>query len=73
LVYIDHQSIALDLKIIFYTLVAIISKQKSIRWVGKKLRQLNADQEIVEIAKRDADLYPFPPPGAEEIVLSVKA
>ena len=72
LVYIDNQSTVLDLKIIFYTLVTIISKQKSIRWVVEKLQQLNVDQKIVEVAKRDADLYPLPPPGAEEIVLSVK-
>lgn len=71
LVYIDHQSTLLDLKIIFYTVVAIISKHKSIRWVGGKLKQLNVDQEIIEIAKRDADLYPFPPPGADEIVVSL--
>ena len=68
LVYIDHQSTVLDLKIIFYTVVAIISKQKSIRWVGGKLKQLNVDQEIIEIVKRDADLYPSPPPGADEVV-----
>ena len=71
LVYIDHQSTVLDLKIIFYTVVAIISKQKSIRWVGGKLKQLNVDQEIIEIVKRDAGLYPFPPPGADEVVVSV--
>ena len=71
LVYIDHQSTVLDLKIIFYTVVAIISKQKSIRWVGGKLKQLNVDQEIIDIVKRDAGLYPFPPPGADEVVVSV--
>lgn len=73
LVYIDNQSTVLDLKIISYTLVSIISKKKSIRWVGEKLQQLSVDQKIIEVAKRDADLYPFPPPGAEEIVLSVNA
>jgi len=71
LVYIDHQSTVLDLKIIFYTVVAIISKQKSIRWVGGKLKQLNVNQEIIEIVKRDADLYPFPPPGADEVVVNL--
>ena len=73
LVYIDHQSNVLDLKIIFYTFVAIISKQNSIIWVGGKLKQLNVDQEIIEIVKRDANLYPFPPPGADEVVVSVEA
>ena len=71
LVYIDHQSSLLDLKIIFYTVVAILSKEKSIRWVGRKLKQLNVDQEIIEIVKRDADLYPFPPPGADEVVVNL--
>lgn len=71
LVYIDHQSTALDLKIIFYTVVAIISKKRSIKWVCSKLGQLNADQKLIEIAQRDSDLYPFPPPGADVIVRSL--
>mgnify|MGYP001200208466 CR=1 FL=1 len=69
LVYIDHQSTLLDLQIIFYTVVAIISKHKSIRWISGMLKQFNVDQEIIEIANRDANLYPFPPPGTDEVVL----
>jgi len=71
LVYIEHHSILLDLKIIFYTLVAIISKKRSVKWVCGMLKQFNVDQEIIKIAKRDTDLYPFPPPGSDEIVRSI--
>ena len=71
LVYIDHQSTILDLQIIFYTVVAIISKQKSIRWVVGKLEQMNVEQELIDVVKRDSALYPFPPPGADEVVISV--
>ena len=71
LVYINHHSTLLDLKIIFYTIVAIISKKKSIKWVCGMLKQFDVDKKIIEIAKRDTDLYPFPPPGADEIVRSL--
>jgi len=71
LIYIDNQSTSLDLKIIFYTLVAIVSKQISINWVVSKLKHLKVDQEIIKVAKRDSDLEPYPPPGTDEIVLSL--
>lgn len=71
IIYVDNQSTALDLKIIFYTLVAIVSKQKSINWVVRKLKHLKVDQEIIKIAKRDEDLVPYPPPGTDKIVSSI--
>jgi len=72
LVYIDHQSIALDLKIILFTVIAIFDKNRSIRWVHGKLKQLNVDEKMIEIAKRDADLKPFPPPGGNEVIVSLE-
>lgn len=71
LVYIDHQSIVLDLQIVFYTVIAIFRKEKSISWVGEKLKKLNVDEVIIETVKRDADLHPYPPPGADEVVVRI--
>ena len=70
LVYIENQSIFLDIQIIFYTVVAIISKPKALIWVEKKLNNLDVDADIVRVSKREADLFPFPPPGSDEIVSS---
>jgi len=70
LIYIENQSLFLDLKIIIYTVVAIISKQKALDWVSAELEGFNTDKDVVNISRREVDLYPFPPPGADNIVHS---
>jgi lipopolysaccharide/colanic/teichoic acid biosynthesis glycosyltransferase len=70
LAYIKNQSLLLDLQIILYTLVAISSKPKALTWVEKKLNNLNVDADVVKVSKREVDLFPFPPPGSDEIVSS---
>ena len=68
LIYIKNQSFLLDLQLVLYTVVAIISKQKALIWVAEKLRKLNVDAETIKISKRKVSLYPFPPPGSSEVV-----
>jgi lipopolysaccharide/colanic/teichoic acid biosynthesis glycosyltransferase len=68
LVYIENHSILLDLKLIFYTAVSIISKQKALDWVVMQLKRMDIDKDVVNISKREVNLYPFPPPGLDHIV-----
>ena len=68
LIYIKNQSLLLDLQLVLYTVVAIISKQKALTWVAVKLSKLNVDADTIKISKRKVSLYPFPPPGSSEIV-----
>jgi lipopolysaccharide/colanic/teichoic acid biosynthesis glycosyltransferase len=68
LIYIENQSFSLDIKIIVYTVVAIISKQRALNWVVNQLKIMNVDSDTVHISKREVELYPFPPPGSERIV-----
>jgi lipopolysaccharide/colanic/teichoic acid biosynthesis glycosyltransferase len=68
LVYIRHQSILLDIKLIFFTLIALKSKHKSLKWVSKKLDKFKIEKNVVNIAKREQELFPFPPPGSDKIV-----
>jgi len=70
LIYIKNQSFLLDLQLVLYTVVAIISKQKALVWVVEKLKKLNVDAETIKISKRKVNLYPSPPPGSGEIVSS---
>ena len=70
LVYIKNQSFLLDLQLIFYTVVAIISKARALIWVVKKLNNLGVDADTMKVSKRDVQLFPFPPPGSNEIVSS---
>ena len=70
LIYIQNQSALLDLRLIIYTVVAIISKQRAIDWVVVQLNKMNADKGVINISKREATLYPHPPPGSDDIVTS---
>ena len=69
LIYIKHHSILLDLELMIFTVVALISKPMALKWVVKKLEKFNVDQKIIEVVKRDKELFPFPPPGSDKIVV----
>ena len=68
LIYIKNQSFLLDIKMIIYTLVAIFSKQSALNWVVSQLKLMDADSNVVNISKREEELYPFPPPGTDKVV-----
>tara|TARA_B100001750_G_C15263456_1_gene473856 strand:+ start:161 stop:718 length:558 start_codon:yes stop_codon:yes gene_type:complete len=68
LIYIDHQTFFLDIQLIFFTIVALVSKPIALKWIGKKLTSFNIDSRLIDISLRQRELYPFPPPGSEDIV-----
>lgn len=68
LVYIDHSSLFLDVKLIVYTLVSIVSKSRALRWVTKQLSVIKSDEELIKVSGRTEALYPYPPPGSNGIV-----
>ena len=70
LIYIENQSFLLDIKLIIYTIVAIISKQRALNLVVSQLKIMNVDSDVVNISKREVELYPFPPPGMNKVVVS---
>lgn len=72
LIYIQNSSLLLDIKLIYYTVVAIISKQNAINWISVQLKLLNAEPSLINICKRKIELYPYPPPGTNQIVQSRK-
>ena len=69
LIYIKNKSILLDLELMIFTVIALISKPMALKWVVKKLEKFNVDQKIIEVAKREKELIPFPPPGSDKIVV----
>ena len=68
LIYIKHKSILLDIEIIIYTLVALISKRTALSWVSKKLENFEVNQDLVNISKRETELFAYPPPGSDCII-----
>ena len=69
LIYIQKQTFLLDVQLIFYTVLAILSKENALAWVSRKLQELGVDKTVVVISRRQIELYPFPPPGTDKIVL----
>lgn len=70
LIYIEHQSLALDLRLILLTCLTLISRQKALKGVQKILKRLGADEKVINIALRKETLPPHPPPGTHEIVMA---
>lgn len=68
LVYIENASLTIDIKLIIYTVVAILNKQAALRKVAKMLAGFDADESVRKMALRDGPLIAYPPPGADQIV-----
>ena len=70
LIYIEKQSFLLDIKLIIFTVIAIISKKRALNWVVNQLKIMNVDKNIVDVSKRESELYPYPPPGMNKVVVA---
>jgi lipopolysaccharide/colanic/teichoic acid biosynthesis glycosyltransferase len=68
--YIENQTFLLDIKVILITIIAIFSREIALQQVNKVLLQMDVDDLLIKIASRKIELYPFPPPGATEVVVS---
>lgn len=63
LLYVERQGLALDLRLIGLTALALISRRAALRGVSAILSGLNADAELQRVCARRAPLPPGPPPG----------
>ena len=70
LLYIENQSLWLDIKLCFLTVIAVLSREKALAGVQKILRDINAPNDVLQLAKRQHALVPRPPPGGDRIVTS---
>ena len=70
LFYIQKKNLFVDLSLILFTALAIVSKQRALKALSRLLKVLRAPQEILDIASREKPLTPQPPPGSTQIVIS---
>jgi len=68
--YIQNRSIWMDIKLMFLTAIAIISKSKSLALINKILLKKSKDEDLIKVSLRDAALTPHSPPGSNTIVTS---
>jgi lipopolysaccharide/colanic/teichoic acid biosynthesis glycosyltransferase len=70
ILYTTHSSVATDLKLIWWTAVAMVSRGTALQRVHDEVVRLGAPADLARIALRLDALRPHPPPGAVEIVTS---
>lgn len=70
LFYISHQTVFIDLKIVFITMVSLISRKLALKLTTNLLESLGASTKILKISSRKYPLQAAPPPGASQIVNS---
>lgn len=70
LLYIDHASVWLDLRVVLATAVALISRRRALGMVEGMLRELGADTTLIAVALHGVPPPPAPPPGSTSIVTS---
>jgi lipopolysaccharide/colanic/teichoic acid biosynthesis glycosyltransferase len=62
LLYINNESLLLDLKLIMLTVISIFNKKFCLSRINDILNALNADKELIEVCKREKPLYFKDPP-----------
>jgi lipopolysaccharide/colanic/teichoic acid biosynthesis glycosyltransferase len=70
LLYIENQSLWLDIRLCFLTVIAVLSREKALAGVQKILKNINAPNELLQLSQRKQTLVPIPPPGGDRIVTS---
>ena len=70
LFYVQHRSLAIDLRLCLLTAGVIVSRAAVLAHVSGWLRRLGADEDLVRVSLRQQPLVPTPPPGLSEVVQS---
>ncbi len=70
LYYIDRANAILDLRLIWLTAIAVVSRPTALAAVARDLEARGAPASLIRIARRQEGLIPHPPPGAAEVVTS---
>ncbi len=68
LLYIEKRNFTLDVKLIIYTAIAIVSRTIALKLINSELKHISADQKLIEVCRRETELSPFPPPGFDEVI-----
>ena len=69
LLYVEHASVWLDLRLMFYTVTNMFARKWTLDKLSKIVRQWKYDvEDLPEIVARRKSLYAYPVPGASEII-----
>jgi lipopolysaccharide/colanic/teichoic acid biosynthesis glycosyltransferase len=66
------QSVMIDLRLVWLTVLAIVARPKALEAVSQMVRQLGGGEELAKVALRQEMLAEAPPPGASQVVRSLQ-
>lgn len=66
--YLENRSVLIDIKLIYLTVIAILSRDRALQNISGSLNKMGADIELVRVSRRKDKLVPTPPPGTNKIV-----
>jgi hypothetical protein len=69
LLYLEHRSIWMDLRILLWTAVALVSRRRALDRTARLLDRWQAGELLSKIARRAEPLVAYPAPGSDDIVL----
>ena len=73
LLYVRNRNFLLDLQIIALTVIAVLWRPLALRGVERILQEIGADTQLLRVCRRQEPLEPYPPPGAEYVVMTREA
>lgn len=68
LLYVEHASFRLDVRLVFLTILAILHRRMAMLRVGQLVQTLGGDDALCAVARRETELKPHPPPGSDAVV-----
>ncbi len=72
LLYIEHASFGLDIRLMFYTFTNVFARKWTLRQLSKIVKQWLFDvEDLPEIVARTKKLYAYPVPGNSDIIRNV--
>ena len=70
ILYVEKRSLWLDIKLVFWTALAMLSRRRALRAVARQLTRMDAPTALIRVVLREEELQPTPPPGATRVVTS---
>lgn len=70
LLYVERASFWLDVRLVFLTILAILSRRMAVVRVGRLVQKLGGDDTLCSVSRREMELTPSPPPGSTAVVTS---
>lgn len=68
LLYIDRRSLALDLRILAWTALALIRRRRALDRVSQAVARWGADATLERMCARRDPLIAYPPPGSDQVI-----